>query len=359
MQVTDPRQIDGFYRALLERAADHVGIFYVGVKTTGVFCIATCRARKPKRENVVFYTDLKDALDAGYRPCKVCKPTENAYTAPSDVADAINWLRQHPKERLSDGRLRQLGIGPERIRRWFQQHYGMSFQAFQRSLRINSALAELKEGRCATDAALDSGYDSLSGFGYTCKKLTGRAPTAAAQIILIHRFTTPLGPMFVCASERGICLMEFVDRKMLETELSDLQRLLRARILAGENRHTRQAERQVGEYFAGTRSRFTLALDTPGSEFQQSVWQALQTIPYGGTASYAGQAERLGRPEAARAVARANGANRVAIVVPCHRVLGKDGSLTGYGGGLARKQWLLEHERRHAFDRSLACLISD
>lgn len=348
MLVNDARQIDAYYRALVERAADHVGIFYVAVKTTGVFCIATCRARKPKRENVVFYTDLKETLNAGYRPCKVCKPTENAHAAPSDVAEAIDWVRKHPKERLSDALLLQRGMSPERIRRWFQQHYGMSFQAFQRSLRINTALEELKTGRRTSDVAFDSGYDSLSGFGYTCKKLTGGAPTVAANVILIHRFTTPLGPMFVCASERGVCLLEFVDRRMLETEFKDLQRLARARILAGENQHTRQAEREIGEYFAGTRRRFELVLDTPGSPFQQSVWQALQAIPHGRTTSYGALADRLGKPQAVRAVAGANGANRVAIVIPCHRVLGKDGTLTGYGGGLARKQWLLEHERQFA-----------
>ncbi|PAJ86378.1 bifunctional transcriptional activator/DNA repair enzyme AdaA [Burkholderia ubonensis] len=348
MQVTDTRQIDTYYRALVERAADHVGIFYVAVKTTGVFCIATCRARKPKRENVVFYTELKETLNAGYRPCKVCKPTENANTAPPEVAEAIDWVRTHPKERLSDYLLRQRGLSPERIRRWFQQHYGMSFQAFQRSLRINTALEELKAGRSTTEVALDSGYDSLSGFGYTCRKLTGRAPTEATNVILIHRFTTPLGPMFVCASEQGVCLLEFVDRRMLETEFKDLQRLLRARILAGENAHTRQAEREIGEYFAGARKQFDLTLDTPGSPFQQSVWQALQAVPYGSTASYGEQAEKLGKPLAVRAVAGANGANRVSIVIPCHRVLGKNGTLTGYGGGLARKQWLLEHEKRHA-----------
>ncbi|HDR9763326.1 TPA: bifunctional transcriptional activator/DNA repair enzyme AdaA [Burkholderia cepacia] len=348
MQVTDTRQIDTYYRALVERAADHVGIFYVGVKTTGVFCIATCRARKPKRENVVFYTELKETLNAGFRPCKVCKPTENANTAPPEVAEAIDWVRTHPKERLSDYLLRQRGLSPERIRRWFQQHYGMSFQAFQRSLRINLALEELKAGRSTTDVALDSGYDSLSGFGYTCRKLTGRAPTEATNVILIHRFTTPLGPMFVCASEQGVCLLEFVDRRMLETEFKDLQRLLRARILAGENAHTRQTEREIGEYFAGTRKQFDLTLDTPGSPFRKSVWQALQAVPYGSTASYGEQAEKLGKPLAVRAVAGANGANRVSIVIPCHRVLGKDGTLTGYGGGLARKQWLLDHEKRHA-----------
>ncbi len=347
MMVTDTKQADAYYRALLDRAADHVGIFYVGVKTTGVFCIATCRARKPKRENVVFYTHFKEALDAGFRPCKACRPTENTHMAPPEVKEALDWIDQHPKERLSDTVLRQKGLSPERIRRWFQQHYGMSFQAFQRSLRINMAMQELKAGRCVTDVAFDSGYDSLSGFAYTCKKLTGTSPSIWAQIILIHRFTTPLGPMFVCASERGVCLLEFVDRRMLETEFRDLQRHFRARILPGENRHTRQAEREISEYFSGSRFHFELSLDMPGSEFQKSVWQALQTIDYGSTASYSEQAQRLGKPQAVRAVAAANGANRVAIVVPCHRVVGKDGALTGYGGGLARKQWLLAHERLH------------
>ena len=347
MNITDEKQIDAYYRALLDRAADHVGVFYVGVKTTGVFCIATCRARKPKRENVLFYRTFKDALDAGFRPCKICRPTENAHAAPPDVAQALEWLRQHPGERLSDWQLKQQGISPERIRRWFQQHYGMTFQAYQRALRINTALQSLQQGQSATHAALHSGYDSLSGFGYTCKKLTGRAPTMTEKPLLLHRFTTPLGPMFVCASERGVCLLEFVDRRMLETEFRDLQRLFNAPILAGENAHTRQAEREMGEYFAGSRFVFDVPLDTPGTAFRQAVWRILQTIPYGQTASYAEQAAKLGKPQAVRAVASANGANRVSIIIPCHRVIGKDGSLTGYAGGLARKQWLLEHEHRY------------
>ena len=350
MLVTEEQKIDEYYHALLARATDHVGVFFVCVKTTGVFCIATCRARKPKRENVLFYTTFKEALDAGYRPCKVCKPTENAHSTPADVAEAIAWVRQSPKERISDSRLRQRGLSPERIRRWFQQHHGMSFQAFQRSLRINTALEELRAGHSATVVALNSGYDSLSGFGYICKKLTGNSPTTVVQTILIHRFTTPLGPMFVCANQHGVCLLEFVDRRMLETELKDLQRLLQARIIAGENRHTRQAEREIDEYFAGRRRNFELTLDTPGTEFQRSVWRLLQTIPYGSTTSYTEQADMLGRMQALRAVVDAIGANRVAIVVPCHRVIGDDGALIGYGGGLARKRWLLEYEKQHAYD---------
>ncbi|WP_368893604.1 bifunctional transcriptional activator/DNA repair enzyme AdaA [Kluyvera ascorbata] len=346
MKVTDSVQCDTWYQALLARAPEYTGVFYVGVKTTGVFCIAVCRARKPKRENVEFYRDFKSALDAGYRPCKVCRPTENACSAPDYIEQALALVRQTPKVRISDTRLRDSNISPERVRRWFSQHHGITFQAFQRMQRVNVALQELKGGRSATDVAFDSGYESLSGFGYTYKKLTGHSPTMAQQTLLIHRFTTPIGPMFVCASERGVCLLEFVDRRMLETEFSDLQRLLNARIIAGQNEHIRQAENEIAEYFAGKRLRFTLALDTPGSEFQRRVWQALAEIPCGESTHYQAVAETLNKPTAARAVAAANGANRIAIVIPCHRVIGKDGSMTGYGGGVARKRWLLEHEKK-------------
>lgn len=346
MKVTDSVQCDTWYQALLARAPEYTGVFYVGVKTTGVFCIAVCRARKPKRENVEFYRDFKSALDAGYRPCKVCRPTENACSAPDYIEQALALVRQTPKVRISDARLRDSNISPERVRRWFLQHHGITFQAFQRMQRVNVALQELKGGRSATDVAFDSGYESLSGFGYTYKKITGHSPTMAQQTLLIHRFTTPIGPMFVCASERGVCLLEFVDRRMLETEFSDLQRLLNARIIAGQNEHIRQAENEIAEYFAGKRLRFTLALDTPGSEFQRRVWQALAEIPCGESTHYQALAETLNKPTAARAVAAANGANRIALVIPCHRVIGKDGSMTGYGGGVARKRWLLEHEKK-------------
>ena len=171
MKITDSMQCDIWYQALLERAVEFTGVFFfVGVKTTGVFCISVCRARKPRRENVEFYNDFKSALDAGFRPCKVCRPTENARTAPAFVEQALRLLREAPKVRLSDSELRQHDISPERVRRWFLQNHGITFQAFQRMQRLNMALQELKAGRSTTDVAFDSGYESLSGFGYTCKK---------------------------------------------------------------------------------------------------------------------------------------------------------------------------------------------
>lgn len=350
MEVLDNNLCDVWYQALLERASDYTGVFYVGVKTTGVFCISVCRARKPKRENVVFYRDVKSALDAGFRPCKVCHPAENAHSAPDYIEQALSLVRQQPKVRISDGVLRSHGLSPERVRRWFLQNHGITFHAYQRMQRVNVAIQELKVGRSATEVAFDSGYDSLSGFGYTYKQMTGTAPTERNEVIVIQRFTTPLGPMFVCATERGVCLLEFTDRRMLETEFRDLQRLLKAKIMFGENRHTRQAEKEIGEYFLGTRQAFSLQLDTPGSAFQREVWQGLCTIPYGETTHYQALSEQVNRPAAVRAVATANGANRVAIVVPCHRVIGKDGTMTGYGGGVARKEWLIKHEQKMRTD---------
>ena len=349
MLITDQKKIDQYYQALLERKAQFVGIFYVGVKTTNVFCIATCRARKPLLKNVVFYTSLKAALDNGYRPCKICKPTENANQAPKPVEKAIKMVKANPKEKISDDYLRQNSISPEVVRRWFNKNYGMTFHTFQRMYRINNAFQELKHGKRTTETAYDTGYESLSGFGYTYKKLIGKSPQKSIDkaVILIDRMTTPLGPMFICATEKGVCLLEFIDREILEKEFKDLQRLLNAQIIAGENKHILQAKKEIAEYFAGQRKIFDVPLETPGTDFQNSLWNALKEIPYGETIAYQQLAEKINNPKAVRAVGAANGQNRISIIVPCHRVIGKNGKLRGFGGGIERKRWLLEHEEQH------------
>ncbi len=350
MKITEPEKIDLYYQAIVDRNPDFIGIFYTGVKTTSIFCLPTCRARTPKKENVAFYRTLKSALEAGFRPCKICKPTENAEQAPEIVQQAIDWVRKHPKEKITDAQLAERGISPHSVRNWFNKHYGMTFQAFQRMYRINNAFEELKHGKSITNTALDLGYESLSGFAYTYKKLLGKSPKNTMKNamtnhpILIDRLTSPLGPMFICATEKGLCLLEFTNRRMLETEFEDLQRRLKAPILTGSNPHIEQAKTELAEYFAGKRQDFDVALDMQGTDFQKTVWQALLTIPYGTTASYAEQAQSIHKPKAVRAVANANGANKIGIIIPCHRVIGSDGSLTGYGGGLERKQWLLDLE---------------
>ena len=350
MLIIENKKIETYYKALLERKKSFVGVFFVGIKTTSVFCIATCRARKPKLENVEFYTSFKEALDNGYRPCKICNPTENANEAPEQVELAIKLVKENLKEKITDYQLLEKNINPEVLRRWFNKNYGMTFQAYQRMYRINNAYQELKKGKNTTHAAFDSGDESLSGFGYTSKKITGNYPQKSANrnIILISRLTTFLGPMFVCATENGICLLEFVDRRMLETEFKNLQKLLKAKIVAGENEHIKQVKTEITEYFEGKRKAFDLKLETPGTHFQNLVWNCLQEIEYGKTTTYQKQAEKINNPKAVRAVASANGYNRIAIIVPCHRVIGKDGKMTGYGGGIERKKWLIEHERNNA-----------
>jgi AraC family transcriptional regulator of adaptative response/methylated-DNA-[protein]-cysteine methyltransferase len=150
--------------------------------------------------------------------------------------------------------------------------------------------------------------------------------------------------MLIGATDEGVCLLEFADRRMLETELGQLVRFLNCVFVPGANKVAKQLETELRQYFAGTLKKFSVPLVTPGTEFQKRAWSALIDIPYGSTRSYAEQARRINKPASVRAVARANGMNRVSIVIPCHRVVGSNGSLTGYGGGLWRKRWLLNHE---------------
>lgn len=350
MKIEEQHKIDQYYQALIDKNPDFLGVFYVGVKTTSIFCISTCSARKPKKENVDFYSSFKEALENGYRPCKICKPTENAYEAPQEVEQAIQLVKSNPKEKISDKDLQNQNISPNLVRRWFKKHYGITFQEFQRMYRMNTAFEELQNGKRVTDTAFDIGYESLSGFGYTYKKLLGKAPqkTDQNQVILINRLTTPIGPMFICATKKGICLLEFTNRKMLETEFQDLQKRLNAKILMGENQHIKQVKTELAEYFSGERKSFEVALDPVGTDFQKTVWGALQKIPYGLTISYSQQAKSMDKKKAVRAVASANGYNKISIIIPCHRVIGSNGNLTGYGGGIERKRWLLNFEQKNS-----------
>jgi len=335
------------YRALVEKDAAFDGLFFAGITTTGIFCRPVCTARKPRREHVVFYPSARDALLAGYRPCKVCRPMAPPDGTPEKVRALLAELASDPALRLRDADLRARGIEPAGLRRWFKRNHGMTFQGYQRALRLGVAFGQLKQGESATAAAFDTGWESLSGFSAAFKSLTGAAPSrAAGPVITVARIETPLGPMLGGAAEGGVCLLEFVDRRMIETQFVRLKKLFKAALVPGQNPTLGRLADEIGRYFDGTLREFTTPLDLRGTPFQERVWRALRTIPYGSTRSYGEQARRLGDPSAVRAVARANGDNRLAIVVPCHRVVGADGSLTGYGGGLWRKRWLLDHERK-------------
>lgn len=337
---------DIMYDAIIEKDTSFEGVFFTAVKTTGIFCRPTCTARKPKKENVEFFTESKNAILKGYRPCKVCKPLEKLNETPKEIRDLIEELNNNPSIKFKDWDLKQKGIEPHFLRRWFLKNHGITFHAYQRMFRINSAFKKIKDGETVTTTAFDSGFESLSGFNDSFKSIFGVSPTKSKsqKIITIKRIETKLGTMFCCATDDGICLLEFTDRKMLETELKNLAKTMNATILQGNNKHFKILENQLSEYFEGKRKIFSVPLVTPGSDFQNIVWSQLQTIEFGKTKSYKEQAISINKTESVRAVANANGMNRISILIPCHRVIGSDGKLTGYGGGIWRKKWLIEFE---------------
>ncbi len=334
------------YEALLNKDSNFEGLFFVGVKSTGIFCRPTCTARKPKKENVEFFPSVREALLNGYRPCKLCHPLGNRGEAPEWLKSIMEEIDNQPDLRLKDSELKRRGIDPNRVRRWFKKNHGMTFQTYLRTLRISQAFGRIKYGEKVIEAAYESGYESLSGFTESFKKTTGFSPIKSTQnqMIMITRILTPLGPMLAGATDEGICLLEFVDRRMIETQINRLKKLFNAELIPGSNRHFNELNKQIKEYFDRKRKEFTIPLAIAGTAFQKQVWSALQAIPYGETRSYKEQAEIIGNPKAIRAVARANGDNRISIIIPCHRVIGANGELVGYGGGLWRKRYLLNLE---------------
>ena len=339
------------YQASLNKNPDFEGVFWMGVKTTGIFCRPICRARKPKPENVEFFSSTKVAILKGYRPCKVCKPLENPDETPQYIQEVLEALRENPAQKFKDYDLVKRGIEPATMRRWFQKNHGMTFQAFQRMFRLNTAFKKLQQGENIMETAYDSGFESLSGFSESFKNIFGVSPKNSKEqkIIDLKRIETPIGTMYAAAVEEGICMLEFTDRKMLETEFKDLAKSLNATIILGENPHFKLLEKELKLYFEGQLKEFSVPLSPVGTEFQKSVWKILQQIPFGETWNYRKQSEGLGDAKKFRAVANANGMNKISILIPCHRVIGSNGTLTGYGGGIWRKQKLLELEKAILF----------
>jgi AraC family transcriptional regulator of adaptative response/methylated-DNA-[protein]-cysteine methyltransferase len=335
------------YAALLRSDPAYDGRFFVGVKTTGVFCRPICRARKPKSENCEFYPSTAEALSAGYRPCKLCHPLETSEPVPGMIAELLHEIGERPERRIPDEDLRRRGLDPDTVRRWFKRHFGLTFQGYQRARRLGSALGRLKQGRDVTTVAQEVGFESVSGFGEAFKKRFGKPPTQADENILwITRLSSPLGAIVAGALDGRLALLQFADREDLEGGFSVWERRLGARAVPGDSPVLTALSDQLERYFDGTLQEFDLPLELPGTDFQRAAWKALLTIPYGQTRSYRDQAELCGKPAAVRAAGTANGANRVLIVVPCHRVVSSDGSLAGYSGGPWRKRWLLDFEAR-------------
>ena len=342
-------------QAYKTRDASYDGVFFLAVRSTGIFCRPSCPARKPDPRNVRYFATAREAIFAGFRPCKRCEPMMAVGEPPGWIADLLAKVERDPTVRHSDAVVRSMGVDPVRVRRYFHKTYGMTFQAYCRGRRLGTAFDEIRRGVDLDDVALGYGYDSHSGFREAFSRTFGDSPGRSrdADCIVAAWIESTIGPLVTAATSKGICLLEFSDRRMMDAQFATLRRQFNCAIVPGENQHIKQLRHELTSYFNGTLKRFTVDLIYRGTPFQEKVWNQLLRIPYGKTVSYEDIARRIDAPKAQRAVGHANGLNRIAIVIPCHRVVNKNGGLGGYGGGLWRKQKLLDMERTAAKQSTL------
>lgn len=337
-----------YYLALIQKNAEYEGLFFVGVKTTGVFCRPTCPARKPKIENCEFFETAHEALLASFRPCKRCLPLSHPNQVSDLVQSLVEAIEENPEKRWKNNDFQKFSIDSSTARRQFKKRFGMTFVEYARARRMGIAMKQIRAGDAVIEAQLSTGYESSSGFRDAFSRIMGAAPTkiGLAKILKAAWLDTPLGPMLAIADDEVLYLLEFVDRRGLEREIERLRVRVKATIIPGYTQPISLIENEIIQYFKGSLKEFKTPILALGSPFQKSVWEELQKIPYGETRSYLDIALTIGKPSAFRAVAQANGANQFAIIIPCHRVINTNGDLGGYGGGLMRKKWLINHEKQ-------------
>lgn len=344
--MMEQAKIDEYYNALVSKDSNYEGVFFAGIKTTGIFCRPTCSARKPFKQNCDFFDTAQEALLAGFRPCKRCKPLD----IPNDMSDEIKKLvravEENPERKWKDRDFDELSISANTARRQFKKYFGMSFIEYSRARRLGLAFKEIRSGQTIINAQLESGYDSGNGFRDAFSSTMGVIPKNSKDLMLLYStwIETKLGSMLVITDEKKLYLLEFVDRRGLENEIVRLRKRLNAVILPERKPMVDQLEKELMAYFETGIRTFETPLYLLGSDFQKNVWQELMKIPDGTTISYKELAQKIGNDKASRAVARANGSNQIALIIPCHRVINSNGELGGYAGGLARKEWLLKNE---------------
>jgi AraC family transcriptional regulator of adaptative response/methylated-DNA-[protein]-cysteine methyltransferase len=338
-----------YYQALINKDSEYEGVFYVGVKTTGVFCRPTCPARKPKFEHCEFFATAQQALLASFRPCKRCRPLSHPNHVSELIQTLVEAIEKNPEKRWKDKDFQGLSVDAATARRQFKKRFGMTFVEYARSRRMGLAMKQIRGGNSVIDTQLSVGYESGSGFRDAFARIMGAAPTLLGntKVLKASWLDTPLGPMIAIADDEALYLLEFVDRRGLEREVERLREKTKSAIIPGVTALIESIENELKFYFAGQLKEFKTPLYFLGSSFQKNVWRALQEISYGETRSYSDIAKAVGNPPAVRAVARANGANQLALIIPCHRVINLNGEIGGYGGGVARKKWLIDHEKKN------------
>lgn len=338
------------YAALNTRDPAYEGRAYVGVTSTGIFCRLTCPARKPRPENCRWFATPREAEAAGFRACKRCHPIGPTAEGDATVSALRDAIEADPARRWTESDLEEMGFDPSTVRRAFRRHFGMTFLQMARNIRLREGARRVAGGDAVIEAQLDAGFDSASGFRQAFAKLFGHPPAAmrSKEGLIADWIDTPLGGMIAVADDKALHLLEFADRKALKPQLARVSADAKGKVGLGQTEVTRETSRQLVDFFSGGRAAFDLPLAPHGTVFQRRVWDALCKIPAGQTRSYGEVADFIGQPTATRAVARANATNGIAIVIPCHRVIGADGTLTGYAGGLWRKEKLIAVERQYA-----------
>jgi len=333
--------------AARDRTAD--GTFFYSVKTTGVYCRPSCGSRTPRPENVAFYATAAAAERAGFRPCKRCRPDRASSGAAREglVADLCRHIERAEHVPSLDELARLAGLSPFHLHRVFRAATGVTPRQYAVAHRGRRVRAALDAGRTVTEAIYDAGYNSSGRFYDDAAGLLGMTPTryragGADTEIRFAIGECTLGAILVAATARGVCaILLGDDPEALARDLQD--RFPRARLIGGDRDFERVVAEVVG-FVEHPRLGLELPLDIRGTAFQQRVWQALRGIPVGTTVSYSEVARRIGAPRSVRAVAQAVASNRLAVAIPCHRVVRSDGALAGYRWGVERKQALLVRE---------------
>lgn len=337
---------EDYWQAVMGRDARFHSAFVYAVRSTGIYCRPTCPSRRPKRAQVMFFAVPEQAEKAGFRPCRRCRPTLPAGEELRKICRIIEGNLEGPITLAALGR--QAGMSPHHLQRSFKQALGVSPRQYADGLRLAALKTSLKEGHNVTAAMYGAGYGSSRGLYERARRQLGMTPGVyrrggEGMQIGYALLDSPLGRLLVAATARGVCAVYMGDRDgPLITALAG--EYPRAEIRRDEEGLGRWAA-EVLNHLKGKQRRLDLPLDLQATSFQQRVWQELQSIPYGETRTYRQVAERLGRPTATRAVARACATNPVSLVIPCHRVVREDGGLAGYRWGVQRKQALLDKER--------------
>jgi AraC family transcriptional regulator, regulatory protein of adaptative response / methylated-DNA-[protein]-cysteine methyltransferase len=346
-----PKLEEARWAAFMARDAAFDGQFFVSVETTGIYCRPSCPARRPKRENVRFHLTAADAEAAGFRPCKRCRPNEPSLA--DEHADAvakacrlIETAEEAPKlEELAHA----VNLSPYHFHRVFKTLTGVTPKAYATAHRNKRVREELAKSPTVTEAIYGAGFNSNGRFYANSTEVLGMSPRqfrsgGSNAEIKFAIGECSLGLILVAASGKGVCAIFFGDRP--EELVAALEKQFpRARLVPGDPAFEALTAKVIA-FVESPRADFELPLDIRGTAFQHRVWNALRRIPLGSTASYAEIAESIGAPTAARAVARACATNPISVAIPCHRVVGADGSLSGYRGGVHRKRALLDREAK-------------